>query len=350
MHMKKILKTIGIILACIAGLAVLFFAVAAITEYRPADKEAADLITGSTALDKKDITLVSWNIGYAGLDKDSNFFMDGGTEVNPESKARVKRNIDGINSVLDSFDADFYFVQEIDRNSSRTRFIDQTAEILSDQSSKTYAPNFKTLWIPYPLPMLGHMNSGIFTATNYAVSSAERIKLPCPFSWPMSMFNLKRCLLVSYIPIEGQDNFLVLINLHLEAFDSGEGKVAQTKALLEIIEQEYNKGNYVIAGGDFNQRFPGAEEKYPQSEDPIVWCPGSLETDALPEGWQYAYDLSTPSCRSMEKALTDPATHQFYLIDGFILSPNIELVDVETIQKNFEYSDHNPVELHITLK
>jgi len=45
----------------------------------------------------------------------------------------------------------------------------------------------------------------------------------------------------------------VLVNLHLEAYDSGEGKIAQTKLLVEFLEQEYAKGNYVIAGGDFNQ-------------------------------------------------------------------------------------------------
>lgn len=348
--MKKVLKIIGIVLACILGFVLLFAAVIAITEFKPAEREAVEFKTGAKKLDKSDLTLVSWNIGYAGLDKDADFFMDGGKEVNPESKARVKANMEGIQSTLDTFDADFYYLQEIDHNSSRTRFIDQTKFFLSDLNSNAYARNFKTLWIPYPLPMLGKLDSGIFTASDYAFDSADRISLPCPFSWPMSMFNLKRCLLVTYVPIEGQDNYLVLINLHLEAFDSGEGKIAQTKALLGVIEEEYNKGNYVIAGGDFNQRFPGAEEKYPQSDDPIVWCPGSLDADALPEGWQYAYDLTNPSCRSMEKALTDASTHQFYLIDGFILSPNIELVSVETIQKNFEYTDHNPVRMKVTLK
>lgn len=348
--MKKALKTIGIVLACIVGLAVLFFAVIVITEYKPAEREAAAVKTGSEKLNKRDITLVSWNTGYAGLDKGTNFFMDGGTQVNPESKARVQKNMEGINSTLEALNADFYLLQEVDRNSSRTRFIDQTEFFLSDKASNTFANNFKTLWIPYPLPMLGKIDSGLFTATDYAITSAERISLPCPFSWPMSMFNLKRCLLVSYIPIEGRDNCLVLINLHLEAFDSGEGKVAQTKALLKVIEEEYNKGNYVIAGGDFNQRFPGASEKYPQADDPNLWCPGTLDADALPDGWQYAYDLTTPSCRSMDKALTDVNNHQFYLIDGFILSPNIELVSVETLQKNFEFTDHNPVELHVNLK
>lgn len=328
----------------------MFFVTIVITEYKPADRETLDVKNSGTTLDKSDITILTWNTGYAGLDRSTNFFMDGGSEVNPESKSRVLSNMVGINSTLSDLDADFYLLQEVDRSSSRTRFINQTIDFKSELSSRSFANNFKTLWIPYPLPMLGKIDSGLLTVTDYAIDSSERIKLPCPFSWPMSMFNLKRCLMVDYIPIEGQDNSLVLINLHLEAFDSGEGKIAQTKALLEVLAQEYAKGNYVIAGGDFNQRFPGASDKYPQSDDPNIWCPGTLDADALPTGWQYAYDLSNPSCRSMDKYYTDPANHQYYLIDGFILSPNIELLSVETIQKNFEFSDHNPVKLKVRLK
>ena len=55
----------------------------------------------------------------------------------------------------------------------------------------------------------------------------------------------------------GSDREPVLVNLHLEAYDDGEGKIAQTNQLRDYIEDEYAKGNYVIAGGDFNQVFPG---------------------------------------------------------------------------------------------
>ena len=57
------------------------------------------------------------------------------------------------------------------------------------------------------------------------------------------------------MPLEGTDKELVLINFHLEAYDSGEGKIAQSKMLAEKLESEYQQGNYVIAGGDFNQTF-----------------------------------------------------------------------------------------------
>ena len=79
------------------------------------------------------------------------------------------------------------------------------------------------------------------------------MSLPCPFSYPIRLANLKRCLLVNRIPIEGSDKELVVINLHLEAYDDGAGKEAQTRMLAQLLREETEKGNYVIAGGDFNQ-------------------------------------------------------------------------------------------------
>lgn len=348
--MKRALKITGFTLLGIIAVAVIGFILCIVTEYRPADIEKLEISSSDVILDKSDISIVSWNTGYAGLDAGTDFFMDGGKAVHPKSKALVRENMDEIENTLDAFNADFYILQEVDYSSTRTRHINQTEYYLPGLESRTYARNFKTLWIPYPLPMLGHMDSGICTLSNYAIESSERIKLPSPFSWPMSLFNLKRCMNVSYIPIEGSDSKLVLINFHLEAYDSGEGKIAQTKMLLDYLSKEYEKGNYIIAGGDFNQRFPGGVEAYPQSSDPNIWAPGSLDELTLGDGWQYACDFSVPSCRSLDKSYTDAANHQFYPIDGFIISPNVELISIKTHQKDFQHSDHNPVELHVTLK
>lgn len=39
-----------------------------------------------------------------------------------------------------------------------------------------------------------------------------------------------------------------------------------------------------------------------------------------------------------------------YTIDGFIVSPNVEVTSVETLDAGFAYSDHNPVKLQVKLK
>ena len=48
-------------------------------------------------------------------------------------------------------------------------------------------------------------------------------------------------MLETRIPIKGSDKELVLINFHLEAYDSGEGKIAQRKVLVKKLKEEYEK-------------------------------------------------------------------------------------------------------------
>ena len=46
----------------------------------------------------------------------------------------------------------------------------------------------------------------------------------------------------------------------------------------------------------------------------------------------------------------DTANTQYYVIDGFFLSPNVRVDSVETVDLGFENSDHNPVLLRVTLE
>ena len=352
---KKILKIILIILAVVVVLAGALFAWLSIAEFKPEPIMQVDFTSepGSQALHEGDtLNILGWNIGYAGLGAESDFFMDGGEEVKAADKDTVTRYLDGIYNTLYTSDKEGYdivMLQEVDENSGRTYGIDET-EYLGIYNH-SYAYNYSCPFVPFPLPPIGRVNSGLFTDTVYPIDSAERIALPCPFSWPVSTANLKRCLLVSYIPVENSDKQLVIVNLHLEAYDDGEGKIAQTNQLREFIQSEYEKGNYVIAGGDFNQIFPSGLDKYP-NEHPDLWEPGIIEDDILPEGWTIAYDLETPSCRLLNQPYDpgDTANTQYYVIDGFLLSPNVELQSVKTLDEGFVNSDHNPVNIQVTLK
>ena len=351
--MKRFLKALLILLLAIVLAAVGLIGWLSIAEYKPEAVEELELsaqVENAPSLPQgESVTVLSWNIGYAGLGSNADFFMDGGENVKSSDRARVESNLQDIRELLYGESApDLILLQEVDVNSSRTYGIDQSACLTAGNAA--HALNYSCPFVPFPLPPIGKVNSGVFTTTDYAIDRAERISLPCPFSWPVSTANLKRCLLVSYLPIEGSDKQLVLVNLHLEAYDDGEGKIAQTRQLNEFIQSEYEKGNYVIAGGDFNQIFPGSLEVYPNTH-PELWEPGVLTEDMLPEGWSYAYDLSVPSCRLLNQPY-DPAdteNTQHYVIDGFILSPNVTLESVETLDQGFIASDHNPVLLRVAL-
>lgn len=357
--MFLVLKVIGGIAAVVAvsfGILLLFIT---ITEYRPQDQEPAEVV-GETALTMesvelaKPIDIISWNIGYCGLGAGQDFFMDGGTMIRPSNKKEVDENLAGVIQTLKRYPSDFYFIQEVDKSSKRSYYIDQTAaltEALGTALAYTY--NFKATYVPYPIPPIGKVASGVGLFTRYPFTKAYRFGLPVPFNWPVSTVNLKRCMLVTRFPLEfGRE--LVTVVLHLEAYDEGEGKIAQTNALVDFIRAEYKAGNYVIAGGDFNQIFPGTQSLYPLYDE--FWAPGIMSGGILPEGWQFAVDDTTPSCRlnkaPYKPALTDENIRKkwpYYVIDGFIVSPNISIVSVKTLDESFRYADHNPVKLRVIL-
>ena len=268
-------------------------------------------------------------------------------------EASVAANVQAVSDLIASRDADIVFLQEADRNSTRSWHIDETQRIAlaAPEYQTAFANNFKVLYMPYPIPFYGHIDSGILTLTKYTADSARRYQLPCPFSWPVRTLNLKRCLLVERIPVEGSDKELVLINLHLEAYDSGEGKIAQTKMLAEFMQAELDKGNYVIAGGDFNQSFSSIDTGMYPLQGGGLWECGEIDTTAFSDAWQFLMDTTYPTCRSLDRPYDrGDENFQFYMIDGFIVSDNITVESMETLNLDFENSDHNPIAMTVTLE
>ncbi len=357
--LRKVLRVLAVIGKWLLGILLAVVILAAglvgyltVTEYNPAHAEIAERGANNITdkLTKPTLRLVTFNTGYGGLDEDADFFMDGGKGVKPASQEQVKQNMLGIEEILRDQDADILLLQEVDTDSKRTFHLNQWLQYeydLADYETR-YALNYSCNYVPYPLnERIGEVHSGIATYSRSEISSATRYSLPCPFSWPMRVANLKRCMLVTRIPIENREQELILVNFHLEAYDDGEGKAAQSAQLMQFLQEEYEKGNYVIAGGDFNQAFPGTLDRYPIKRT-TEWTPGILEE--LPEAWQYAYDESAPTCRLLNQPYAPLSEKtQYYVIDGFIVSPNVTVDRVETLDEGFVYSDHNPVALEITL-
>lgn len=77
----------------------------------------------------------------------------------------------------------------------------------------------------------------------------------------MKLLDLDRCYSLSRLPVEdGRE--LCLYNLHLSAYTS-DGAIAteQLKLLCADMAAEYQRGNYVIAGGDFNKDVLGNSDE-----------------------------------------------------------------------------------------
>lgn len=348
--MKKVLKIIGIVFGIIILIPVLFIGYLRITMYSPEAEEAVEYTSGSRTVSAGDtLSILTFNIGYGGYNKEEDFFMDGGEGVLPESSAKVMENLAGIASVINEEACDVVFVQEADIDSHRSYNNNEVAYLSSSIGMPfAFACNYKVAYVPYPIPPMGKVYSGLVNYSAFDVREAVRYALPDTAPWYMSMGYLKRCLLVERIPVQDSDRELVLVNLHLEAYTEEEKRDAQMKVLSDLIEEEYAKGNYVIVGGDFNQEFEGNDNPPVLSE--TGWLPGEVKLSEVPEGFFLAVADNAPSCRSLEEPFTDNETSQVYIIDGFLVSNNMDVRSVKIIDRGFEYSDHNPVRLEVRLR
>lgn len=346
----NVVKKIGIVIGVLCAAVMLFFGVLTVLEYKPDSEEEVEVNAGNeTVSTGNPYSIITFNIGYGAYSRDADFFMDGGKSVRPDSVEEVYSNLSGIASIMNEYDADAYFLQEVDTDSHRSYNVNELAYLESATGLPgMYAANFNAVYVPYPIPPIGKVHSGIVTFTNFNVREATRFSLPEAFKWPVKIANLKRCMLETRIPIEGSEAELVLINFHLEAYDDGEGKIKQTQVLKDKLEEEYSMGNYVIAGGDFNQQFDTVES--PAVIDPDAWMPGIIKEEDLPEGFSFAANDNLPTCRSLAEPFDSIENSQTYIIDGFIVSDNISVSDVEVLDVDFAYSDHQPVKLEFKLK
>jgi endonuclease/exonuclease/phosphatase family metal-dependent hydrolase len=355
--LKRILKIllIVIVILVIGFVGLIIYAIA--SDYKPAEKEVIAKAEDPSVLeDSLSLTLLTWNIGYSGLDKDMDFFYDGGTKViTPEDKCL--ENLSEIEEFLKRNDTiDFILLQEVDRNSKRSYHIDQYENISGMLSGYNpfFAKNYDVFFVPTPpAKPMGKVVSGIATWSEFKPESSTRYSLPGDFGFPTQLFYLDRCFMVNRYKIENGKE-LVLINTHNEAFDEG-GNIRkdQMETLKKFVLNEYNSGNYVIAGGDWNQYPPDFKPAFIRNKAFTGQIDNfnlvGIESDYMPVDWKWIYDPFTPSVRTVSAAY-DVATTPTSVCDIFLISPNIESVSVKCQDLGFNNSDHNPVIIQVKLK
>lgn len=351
--MKKVIKIIIWILCILILFAGLYFLAMTVTDYKPKDVVPLKAENQKTdTLGKNEFTIATFNIGYCGLDDKQDFFMDGGTMSRSSSKEKTEENLEGIGNTLKDLDADFIFVQEIDLRATRSFYLNEYdyLKTLLDNYSTTYATNYKVLWVPVPLSKpMGYVNGGLVTFSKYKIADANRYQYPGTENWPRQLAELDRCFIETKIPLSSGKS-LILLNSHMSAYDKGGFVRKQQLAFLRTyIEAEYKKGNYVVVGGDFNHQIPGTDAKSFKSEE--SW-PDWLQTipgDFTPEGFTWGADKNTPSNRAVARAYKE-GVNFLSVIDGFLVSPNVEIEQVKGYDLKFKDSDHNPVKIWLKLK
>lgn len=367
--MSRTVKRIIVIILCIILVLVLllggYVLYLSIQYSRIADGEALavqnpqaeQLATGT------EYTALTYNIGFGAYDHAYSFFMDSGvmedgTQVKGKygraaSEEVVRRNTEGAIGTAAAQNADFYLFQEVDTEATRSFGINQSAEIGAafPDHSNVFASNFHSAYLMLPLANpIGSVNSGVLTLADKDIDEAVRRSLPVDESFPTKFFDLDRCFALLRIPVE-EGRELVLLNVHMSAFDEGGTVRAQQLEMLgEVMAAEYQKGNWVVAGGDFNHAFYGSEQMFPGQQQVPEWV-HTMTNDDLPAGFAIvrAGNIETvPTCRSSDIPY-EAGVNFCAVLDGFIVSDNIE-ASATNMDADFEYSDHNPVLLEFSLQ
>jgi endonuclease/exonuclease/phosphatase family metal-dependent hydrolase len=352
---KKILKYLFLIVLVPALAFAAFLAWTTLVEYNPDKVERLDkkVALQQQPLNLDTVNLLSWNIGYAGLGSEMDFFYDDGNRTR-STRERVRQHFNNIKQFIGGNDSiDFWFIQEIDIDSKRSWSINEVEEVsalLDDNYKVVFAKNYDVPFVPVPFTdPLGHAKSGILSASKYPFSEATRHAYPLIAPWPQRLFLLHRCYTLLRFPLE-RGNDLVIINTHNTAYiyDSTL-RMKELNILRAKMMDEYAKGNYVITGGDWNQNPPGFKPAGNFNGQHFVQAPLELAATAFPKGWMIAYDDKAPTNRQNNKPFVK-GENGTTVIDFFILSPNIGLLKVKNLDLNFRDSDHNPVFAKVRLK
>ena len=335
MNAKKILKITAVALACVIGLTALliggYVAYVAIQYYRIDDNVTLEVVDSKsrTVEAGMEYSVMTYNAGFGAYSPEYSFFMDTGVMADSGKqvtgkyakgmdKADVRKNVDGQISEFRKADPDFCFLQEVDETADRSYRINMKEEFISSaqEYGATYAENFHTanLFYPFNDPM-GITNAGILTLSKYNIESAARR------SFPLTV------------------------------------RAKQLEMLNRVLAEEYSKGNYVIAGGDFNHcliadKFASDAEALSHFKSKQLvpeWVKNSvLHSSELAEGFTICADADEATCRGADIPY-EKGVNYVNTIDGFIVSANVRAVSVKTVPTEYAYSDHNPVILKFAL-
>lgn len=330
----------------------------------------------------EELSITSYNIGFGAYSQDYSFFLDESYTidgVNNVGKYGTAKSLDevlfntrGAISVINALNPDFAIFQEVDTDSTRSHHVNQYDMIKESFSSfdSSFASNFHTVFLPYPLhDMHGASNAGLVTISKFNMLKSTRKQLEIA-SDLSKLFDLDRCYTVSEFTTSNNKT-LVIVNIHMSAYDDGGIRDAQLKQLNDFLASVNDDNHYVIIGGDYNHDIVTYNPMYDFNDENVAFS--EYKAFRKPEWLQYFFNTdgtsrihnaytvfastNAPTNRDASVPWEKGATYAS-TIDGFIVSSNIEVVSIETIVtengnkgvSHFAYSDHDPVLLKFILK
>jgi endonuclease/exonuclease/phosphatase family metal-dependent hydrolase len=283
-----------------------------------------------------EIEVLSWNLGFGGLGEEAEFYPDGGRRLIPSSRREVLRYAGGIADCLARAEADVFLLQEAARPSVVNRRVDLLAAL------ERSLPGRWRAWSPDVTLAFPRVSVGLAVFAPGPARRVERLELSGGRRWQ------RYHLLVARFPLKGRPGELVLADLHLSAFDpQAELRRSQLGEVTEFALAEYRRGHHVVLGGDWNLLLADTRFAYTTEERYLFWV-HPLPAGFPPPGWRLAADERAPSVRTLERPYR-PGENYTAVIDGFLVSPNLTVLEVRTGELGFRFSDHQPVTARLRL-
>lgn len=254
----------------------------------------------------KEIKILTWNLGSALCDEK---YFKGKYHLFGNNIKTIKSNIKNQINILKEVDADIYLLQEVSKPSIHNWFLNQYKRIKNNfrEFNNNYLNN-------YNIPLLIINGKAVITKDENISDS-----FCIPFNSKILKNDIKisnKNNIITRIKIKKKE--LVIFNIHLAPYGrQKELRIKQISYIFDKANDEYNKGNYVIIGGDWN-----------------------MDISKISNNGFIIAKPDLPTCRDINTPYMRKSKMNSY--DGFIYSNNIKLKDINVIN-NFKYSDHCPV-------
>ena len=375
---KKVIKITGIILLALVIVLAAYIIYLYASYHRIPDNQelqveeiSQNTEAGNELTTEKNYSALTYNIGFGAYTPDFSFFMDGGKSSWAKSKDSVKETIKGAGELVASKDPDFALVQEIDLDATRSYHVNEYSILKENIPAYNcvFAQNYDSAFLFYPFTQPhGKRKAGLALFSKYPITGSLRRSFPISTSFT-KFFDLDRCYSISRVPVDNGKE-LVIFELHMSAYGNSDAiREGQIRMLSEDMQKEYEAGNYVICGGDFNHDLKAADTQSKASD-----ASNNTQTDsgdsAEPESWAYPFPRSElpehfsfcldqlsedeknnlwNSARNADMEYVPGETYTVTL-DGFIISDNVECTKYENVNTGYSYSDHDPVYMEFQLK
>ena len=325
--MIKVLKFIVRFLVVIFIAAVIFFFWASSPTLN--EKEYEALLTNDNIVASKNdstFSIVTYNIGY----------LSGMTNNRAIAKPKelFEENLQKVITETKAVNPDIIAFQEIDYNASRSYKVNQQEEIAElGYPYRAQAVNWDETYVPFPYwpPSMhfGKVLSGQSIISKHPLKEHKRIVLERVANAPFyrDALYLERLAQVVKVTLNGKD--VVLINVHLEAFDKST-RVNQLEEVLSIFNRFKDKFPTILLG-DFNSK--------------------ARDNEAAIQNLFKLKDIGNAGFNKENPANTFDSRNPHKRIDYiFYTKKSIEYISGKVLTQFGEASDHLPVEMRFRLR